>query len=78
MAKSKVIRSLMAGGVAAAVGLCSLAGASPASAYIGTGGGGTGGSGGADTSHFILVTGDDYTKKDKPFQGWERILSPIG
>lgn len=42
MAKKKAIRVLMAGGVAAAVGLSALAGASPASAYIGTGGGGEG------------------------------------
>lgn len=70
VSKSKVIRSLLAGGVAAAVGLCSLAGASPADAYIGTGGGGTGGSGGADTNYFILVAGDNYNMKDKPTQGW--------
>lgn len=40
MAKSKVVKSLPAGGVAAAVGLCSLAGGSPAD---GTRGGGIGG-----------------------------------
>ena len=41
----------MAGGVAAAVGLGALAGASPASAYIGTGGaGGAGGGSGVDAS----------------------------
>lgn len=38
MVKKRALRALMAGGVAAAVGLGALAGASPASAYIGTGG----------------------------------------
>ena len=70
MTKKRVLRALMGASVAAAVGIGALAGASPASAYIGTGGGGKGGTGGADTDYFILVTGDDYTKKDNPFQGW--------
>lgn len=71
MAKKKAIRALMAGGVAAAVGLSALAGASPASAYIGTGGaGGAGGGSGVDASAFILVTGDNYARRTNPVQGW--------
>ncbi len=71
MTKKRAVRALMAGGVAAAVGLGALAGASPASAYIGTDdyGGGTGGSG-LDASAFILVTGDDFARRTNPFQGW--------
>ena len=72
MAKKKALRALIAGGVAAAVGLSGFVGASSASAYIGTGGKGGGPVGGshADASAFILVTGDNYNWKDKPFQGW--------
>lgn len=71
MVKKRALRALMAGGVAAAVGLGAIAGASPASAYIGTGGtGGAGGGSGVDASAFILVTGDNYAKKDHPVQGW--------
>lgn len=71
MTKKRAIRALMGASVAAAVGLGVLAGASPASAYIGTDGVGDGNpSSGVDASAYILVTGDNYNWKDNPFQGW--------
>lgn len=74
MSKRRALRALIAGGVAATLGLSGLVGAGVAFADSGdpeTGGGGRKHTGtGGDASNYIMVMGDDFLKRDHPTQGW--------